>query len=96
MVVAQVKYIGDLCNVVKEKFPDGGTSIRLVHSETGEPYATATIGGFFPNNPDIVVIKDYSENKGMLGLLEEAKVVKHTGMVVETGLVASPICKVLV
>lgn len=45
--------------------------------------------------PDEVIIKDYSENEGMLDALVEAGVVTPTGKTVKTGFVTCPICKVV-
>ncbi len=61
--------------------------------ETGERMAVATI-----NMPDMpllsnqVVIKDYSENEGMLKTLVDAGVIEPPFSACQTGFVLSPIC----
>lgn len=63
----------------------------------GMPYAVATV-----NVPDVeleadeVIIKNYSENEGILEMLEKEGIVKQTGKSVRTGWVTVPICKLLI
>ena len=42
-----------------------------------------------------VVIKNYSENEGILEVLENAGVIKQTGQFATVGYVQAPICKLL-
>jgi hypothetical protein len=42
------------------------------------------------------LIKDYSENEGMLEALEEAGIVKFAYKDVQVGFVTIPICKLLI
>jgi hypothetical protein len=71
----KVTFNGTECNVVFDKYATGGKAIRL--TEDGSPYATATI-----NDPeaylkkDQVLVKDYSENKGMVKALQEAGIIQ--------------------
>ena len=73
------------------------TAICLEDIETGEPYATATVNiPDIPLGPTEVLIKDYSENAGMLEALEVAGIVRRTGCYVRSGFVALPVCELLV
>jgi len=72
----KVKFLGAECDVVFGEYENGRTAIRL--TENGSPFATATI-----NDPDMdlksneVIIKNYSENNGMVDALVEAGVVER-------------------
>ena len=71
-------------------------AIRLVDAETGEPYLVATV-----NIPEVdiqedeVLIKDHSENAGILAALESAGVVRSTGQYIATGYVHVTVCKLV-
>lgn len=73
------------------------TAIKLIDAETGEPIATATIN--LPEcqlGDDEVIIKDYSENEGMLDALVKANIVEATGMMVQSGHVTCPVVKLII
>ena len=73
------------------------TAICLGDIETGEPYGTATVNiPEIPLEPTEVLIKDYSENKGMLDALERAGIVRRTGCYIRSGFVEIPVCELLV
>ena len=61
------------------------------------PYAMATV-----NVPHAhleegeVLIKNYSENEGILEMLEKEGVVERTGRTVPSGFVDIPVCKLLI
>lgn len=75
----------------------GATALQLVEKSTGAPYATATV-----NVPgaalaaDEVLVKDYSENEGMLEALVRAGVVEDTGRRVGIGYVEAVVARLLV
>ena len=71
-----MEFLGKACHVVQGQYSNGRIALRIV-SLSGEPLATATInmpevGGM---KPDYVIIKDYSENEGMLDWLVSNRVV---------------------
>ncbi len=76
---------------------DNSLAIQLVDAEDGQSVATATVcikdSGI---EKDEVLIKDYSENEGMLKTLSDAGIVKPTGRWVKTGFVEVPVAKILV
>jgi hypothetical protein len=45
---------------------------------------------------DEVLIKDYSENTGIMKVLLDAKVIEFTGKYVESGFTSIPVCKLLI
>jgi len=79
-----------------QEYGNGRPAIVLV-GRRGETAAVATV-----NVPDVqllpnqVLIKDYSENEGMLAALEKAGIVKTTGVSVGGGHVSMPVCELLV
>jgi hypothetical protein len=75
---------------------NGRTAITLIDENDGSPITTATIN--LPNvslNDDEVIIKDYSENEGILNILLINGVVELTGKSVDTGFVNCEICKLI-
>jgi len=90
------------CEIVKHQYNNNGrTALELVAAEDdmeqdiwkGEPIATATVNlSDTPLASDEVIVKDYSENEGMLDTLLKAGVVELTGRTVSTGFVTCPVC----
>ena len=90
------------CEVKKIKYTDNGrTALSLIAWADdpkegifkGEPIAMATVN--IPECPlgvDEVIIKDYSENEGMLECLLKAGIIELTGVRVQTGFVECPVC----
>ena len=75
---------------------NGRIAIQLIHAETGELVSVATVN--LPHvalRHDEVLIKDYSENEGMLEALVNAGVVEDTGKRVASGYVEIPVCRLL-
>ena len=63
-----------------KKYSNGRTAIILLDGNDGMPYATATMNVDEAYVPlEEVVIKDYSENQGMLSFLERNNIVRRTG-----------------
>lgn len=72
------------------------TCIWLVDADTGEMILAATVNipdWHLPEN--YVLIKDYSENHGILAVLEEAGIVNGTGRMVPSGWVEAHECRLL-
>ena len=78
------------CNVVKRYYSNGRIALQLI--QDGEPIAVATV-----NLPDIklkkdeAIIKDYSENEGMLMALKNAGLIKKEIGTVQSGFVTCPV-----
>jgi len=86
------------CVVQKHQYVEGGQALLLVHAIEGDPVAKATVYvEGVKLAPDEAIIKDYSENEGMLEVLVGAGIVEPTGRTVALphGIVA-PICRVLI
>ena len=75
------------------KYANGRTSINLMDVEDNQPYAVASV-----NLPDVllldneVLIKDYSENEGMLEFLTTNNIVVPTDRWVTSGFVDIQVC----
>jgi hypothetical protein len=90
-----VKFQGEEFGVRRTTYADGGrTAIVLWDKEYDEIGFVATV-----NLPDMPLlenqtfIKDYSENAGILKVMEDAGIVKTTGMRVQSGFVEIPIAE---
>ena len=85
------------CEAVFSRYYNDRTAIQLIDEETTwPPVATATMN--LPETElarDEVIVKDYSENIGMLDALMEAGIVTAPVRYVRTGYVSCPICKLI-
>lgn len=87
-----VEFKGFTCTVRVINTPEGN-SILLLDVEDGLPVATVTksVAGFTPQ-PDQVLIKNYSENEGILDILIDAGVISKPVGTVKTGFTELHIC----
>lgn len=72
-------------------------ALTLEDPDNGEDIAVATIN--IPGEPlskDEVIIKDYSENEGMLETLINASIISKPVRFVQTGHISAPICELLI
>lgn len=91
-----VNFNGYECYVNKAFYDNNRTALQLIDKESGLPVCIATVN--VPETElqdDEVIIKDYSENQGVLKVLEDAGIVKMTG-ITRTGMVPVAICKLLI
>lgn len=97
-LIKRVNYKGCPCNLMKSFYHHGNrVALCLIDAENGEPVATATVNiPEMPLSEDEILIKNYSENQGMLSFLEKEEIVQRTGRVVESGYVTIPVCILLV
>jgi hypothetical protein len=75
---------------------DGGAALRMQAAD-GESIATLTISvaGYMPETINHTVVKDYSENAGVLAQLVRLGIVRDTGERVQTGWVESPVVEII-
>ena len=92
-----VNFLGEVCKVdLSQRYSNGRTAIELI-CEDGDPMCVASV-----NVPalalakDEVIIKNYSENEGVLEALIHAGIVSDTGETVKMGFVECPIVKLLI
>ena len=105
MIEKTVEFLGFKSKVIRESYwGNGRICLQLVSAEDnqeldiseGEPVTTATINiPEVPLESNEVIIKNYSENEGILDSLVKAKIVKPTGKTVKTGFVECSICELL-
>lgn len=75
-----------------DKYVNGRTAIQILDAIDGQPYATATVNidhVLLADNE--VLIKDYSENEGMLDFLIKNNIVTPTPNGVQSGFVWLPV-----
>ena len=90
-----VRFLGENCTFSFGKYGNGQTVIQL-YCEDGCPMATATVAIDAHLEEGEIIVKDYSENTGMLQALVDAGVVEPTGRAVACGFITAPIAKLLV
>lgn len=86
------------CRISFDRYLNNRIAIQLYDLEDGSPVATATVN--IPDldflNKDEVIIKDYSENEGMLEALINADIISKPLYYVLTSFVKCPVCKLLI
>ena len=92
----KVNFSGQDYGVQFQEYGNGRLALVLV-GRRGETGAVATVNApDVPLLPHQLLIKDYSENEGMLAALEKAGIVKASGLYVRSGHVSLPVCEVLI
>lgn len=76
------------------KYPNGNNAIFIL-DEYGIPYAKASVNPDVILESDEVAIKNWSENKGILDVLVNAKIISEPYRVIQCGYEAAHICKLL-
>ena len=88
-----VKFYDTNCVVRLREYDNNRVAIELLDSEDESPFCVASVNiPDFEIEKDMVFIKDYSENEGMLKLLVEENIVYDTGETVSSGFVDVPLC----
>lgn len=96
-ITIETKYIPKQDAVVRFKRYGDGSLALVIESLTGERLCVATTaveGAYVP--PGLVLIKDYSENEGVLEALVKAGIVEEPTDAVASGFAMIPVCKLLV
>ena len=80
-----------------EKYQSSGrTALELIDVEDGTPVMMATVNIEDAHlEPDELIIKDYSENEGVLEFLQKNNIVGPVIRTVRTGFVSCPVVKKL-
>lgn len=82
--------------LAKGSYSNGRTAIELIDAEDGCPVMVATI-----NVPEVelaegeIIIKNYSENEGVLEFLQENEIVGPVKRSIGTGFVSCPVVDLL-
>jgi hypothetical protein len=97
---ATVRFGGYTCNAHRTVYPEGGaTAIYLTDVDDEGPVATATVNVPEANSQlgiGAVIVKDYSENEGMMEALEEAGIAADTGKTIAIGYTQAKIARMLI
>lgn len=84
------------CAIKLHKYQNNRTAIQLIDAIEGDPVIMATVNiPEIPLDKDEVIIKNYSENEGILNVLVAEGIVERTGKAVEVGYNICEICKLL-
>ena len=70
-----VKFMGEELIPIIGQYVNGQTAIRLVDQD-GHPFMTASVAHDVNIDDDCVIIKNYSENEGILEALIEAEIIE--------------------
>jgi len=81
-----VKFLGEELTPVIGRYANGQTSIQLVDQD-GMPFMTASVAHDVNIADDCVIIKNYSENEGILKALIEAGIIEKPFCEIPTGFV---------
>jgi len=93
----KVLFLGEQCEVEIGRYQVGTLPYVALYCESGELMTMATVNIPGANIPDgCVLVKDYSENTGMLVALQEAGIVGSPVAYVNSGYVQIPACPLLV
>lgn len=94
----QVEFMGFKCNVdINQTYANGRKAIILTDAVDGDgvAYATINVEGALLL-PDQVIIKNYSENEGILDVLIAAKIISEPiGSIKISDWIIAPICVIL-
>jgi len=92
-----INFLNYDCKLSFAKYGNGRTAIQLLDVTDDSVVAVATT-----NLPDVtianneVIIKDYSENEGMIAALRNAGVITNPTRFIHTGFTKVPVCALLV
>lgn len=92
----RVNFLGYNCVLDFGLYRNGQTSIQLYDTEINEPVATATSCLDLKINSDEVIIKNYSENEGILEELIKSGIVSEPVELINSGYAVFNVCKLLV
>jgi hypothetical protein len=81
-----VKFMGEELTPVMGQYANGQTSIQLI-DRAGIPFMTASVAHDLDIDDDCVIIKNYSENEGIMEALIEAGIIEKPFCEIPTGFV---------
>lgn len=88
----KIRYFDGIVNIKCAKYGNGRVGLQLMAANSGEPVAVATVN--IPSeelSDGEVIIKDYSENEGVLAFLQGEGIVGDVIREISTGYVKVPI-----
>lgn len=95
VMYCNAKYVKSKVEISLGAYLNGRLAIKLIDAQDGCPCAVATVNiPDYPLPEDEVIIKNWSENEGVLEFLIENGLVEDTGKVVSTGRVVANVVKI--
>ena len=99
----KTKYFDEEVTITKATYGDTGATALTAKDQYGDPFTTFSVylddPGVALRSPDLpkdhCFFKNYSENEGFLECLEQAGLIKRTGVTANTGYVRIPVVKIL-
>jgi hypothetical protein len=79
--------------LVRGFYGNGNKAVQLMDAEDGSPVMIATVNLGNRNPDDLITIKNYSENEGVLEFLQEIGFVGEVDHYEQAGWVEVPVCK---
>jgi hypothetical protein len=92
----RIMFQGVQCELKFGRYSNGRTAIQVTFEGQPMLIATVNIPGWPLDTKSEVFIKDWSENNGILEVLEEAGIVQRSGLMVPSGHVEAVGCYLLV
>ena len=80
--------------IVRAAYCDNNNTALLLETVAGGSFGCATVN-VIDLPPDLVAVKDYSENAGMLQALVEPKIVSPPKSYIRSGYVTLPVCQII-
>lgn len=86
-----VNYRGERCNLVPARYNDNGNLALQVMGEDGIPYCIASVNPGVALPDEVIAVKDYSENKGMVDFLKGEGILGELYTIIPSGWVDIPV-----
>ena len=84
------------CKLTWTKYVNNGNvAIAASDTEDGSPVGVLTVNTYEELPEDVVAVKDYSENEGVLQSLIDNGVVDEPEDWIQTGFIKVPVCRIL-
>ena len=84
------------CTVEKAEYNNGRTALYLIHKQDRDLVAVVSVNlPEYPLKDDEIFIKDYSENYGIMEVLENAGIIEDTGQSAKSGFEMIPKVKLI-
>ena len=85
-------FLGQPLKLFKAQYENGNTAL-VANTSDGLPFMTISVN-LKPLDKNLVAVKDYSENEGILQTLIDAGAIETTGQIIYSGFVACPVVRV--
>jgi hypothetical protein len=96
-LLPKVNFGGTEYEVEFQQYQNGRTALLLLENGDRDSATIATVNiPEVPLEPNEVLIKNYSENAGVLNALEKAGIVRAKGLEVMSGYATVPVCELLI